>query len=68
MSSALWAHGQAIAISLLTGKPWLAPPSNMPRRNPLTANYLTAAVCKLTGNNPATACTPAVTALQSHLG
>lgn len=33
-----------------------------------SANYLTAAFCKLTGNQPASACTPAVRTLQSRLG
>lgn len=32
-----------------------------------TANYMTAAICSLTGNQPASACTPAVKALQSQL-
>jgi thiol-disulfide isomerase/thioredoxin len=32
-----------------------------------TANYLTAGLCKLTGNQPASACTPAVRALESRL-
>ena len=31
------------------------------------ANYITAAICSLTGNQPATACTPAVRALQPKL-
>jgi thiol-disulfide isomerase/thioredoxin len=31
------------------------------------ANYMTAAICSLTGNQPATACTPAVRALQPKL-
>jgi Domain of unknown function (DUF929) len=31
------------------------------------ANYITAALCKLTGNKPATACTAAVQALQSRI-
>jgi hypothetical protein len=31
------------------------------------ANYLTAAICTLTGNQPATACTPAVRALEGKL-
>jgi Domain of unknown function (DUF929) len=31
------------------------------------ANYITAAICKLTGNKPATACTTAVQALQSRI-
>jgi hypothetical protein len=33
-----------------------------------SANYLTAAFCKLTGNQPASACTATVRALQSQLG
>ena len=33
-----------------------------------SANYLTAAICKLTGNQPASACTPAVQTLESRLG
>ena len=33
-----------------------------------SANYLTAAFCKLTGNRPASACTPVIKALQSRLG
>lgn len=33
-----------------------------------SANYLTAAFCKLTGNQPASACTPAVRALEPKLG
>ncbi len=32
-----------------------------------TANYITAAICKLTGNQPATACTSTVQNLQSQL-
>jgi thiol-disulfide isomerase/thioredoxin len=32
-----------------------------------TANFMTAALCELTGNQPATACTPTVRSLQSHL-
>lgn len=33
-----------------------------------SANYLTAAICTITGNRPASACTPAVRALQPRLG
>ena len=40
-STALWAHGQAIALSLLTNRPWSIPAGAV-RRNPLTANYQTA--------------------------
>ncbi len=32
-----------------------------------TANYMTAAICSLTGNQPASACTPVVRALQGQL-
>jgi hypothetical protein len=32
-----------------------------------TANYITAAICKMTGNQPASACTPAVLSLESQL-
>jgi hypothetical protein len=32
-----------------------------------TANYITAAICKMTGNQPASACTPAVQSLESQL-
>jgi len=32
-----------------------------------TANYATAAICALTGDQPATACTPAVKALQAKI-
>jgi hypothetical protein len=32
-----------------------------------TANYFTAAICKMTGNQPASACTPAVQAIESQL-
>jgi len=32
-----------------------------------TANYMTAAICKMTGNQPASACTSTVQALQAHL-
>jgi hypothetical protein len=32
-----------------------------------TANYYTAAICKMTGNQPASACTPAVQSLESQI-
>ena len=31
------------------------------------ANYMTAAICRLTGDQPAAACTPAVKALQARI-
>jgi crotonobetainyl-CoA:carnitine CoA-transferase CaiB-like acyl-CoA transferase len=42
LGTAMWAHGQAIALSLLSGMPWLPPPEDAVRRNPLTNNYRTA--------------------------
>ena len=44
------------------------PSSAVAKRIGGSANYLTAAFCKLTGDQPATACTPAVRALESRLG
>jgi hypothetical protein len=44
------------------------PSSPLGRNIDAYANYFTAAICKLTANQPASACTPAVTALQSRLG
>jgi hypothetical protein len=32
-----------------------------------TANYMTAAICGLTNNQPASACTPAVRSLQAKI-
>jgi hypothetical protein len=59
----------------LQGKTWTQitaalhdPSSALGRQINASANYVTAAICKITGNQPATACTPAVTALQSQLG
>ena len=42
LGSAMWAHGQAIALSLIADVPWMPPPADAVRRNPLTNNYLTA--------------------------
>ena len=59
----------------LQGKTWTQitaalrdPSSALGRQINASANYVTAAICKITGNQPASACTPAVTALQSRLG
>ena len=41
MGTAMWAMGQAIAASLLSGTPWLPPPHDRPRPNPLVGNFLT---------------------------
>jgi crotonobetainyl-CoA:carnitine CoA-transferase CaiB-like acyl-CoA transferase len=39
--TALWSHGQAVALSLLTNTPWGNMPADRLRANPLAANYLT---------------------------
>lgn len=44
-----------------------APSSSAARKIDASANYLTAAICKLTGNQPAAACTPAVKAIEAGL-
>ena len=41
LGSALWAHGQAVALSMLLGVPWGGPPADRPQVNPLTGNYKT---------------------------
>jgi len=41
LSTAMWSHGSAIAMSLLNNTPWAIPPGAV-RRNPLTGNYKTA--------------------------
>jgi hypothetical protein len=43
------------------------PSSTLARGISGSANYLTAAICNLTGNEPASACTPAVRALEPRL-
>ncbi len=58
----------------LTGKTWsqiaavLSDPTNpIAEGVDGAANYLTAAICKMTNNQPASACTPAVKALEAKL-
>jgi crotonobetainyl-CoA:carnitine CoA-transferase CaiB-like acyl-CoA transferase len=41
LGAALWSHGQALALSLLTNTPWGNMPAVRLRANPLAANYLT---------------------------
>jgi crotonobetainyl-CoA:carnitine CoA-transferase CaiB-like acyl-CoA transferase len=41
LGAAMWAMGQAFALSLLSDVPWTPPPDANARANPLTANYLT---------------------------
>lgn len=40
LSTAMWSHGSAIALSLMTNTPWAMPAAGA-RRNPLTSNYQT---------------------------
>jgi Domain of unknown function (DUF929) len=60
--------------ALLDGKSWATIASSL--KNPSdpvaqavggTANYITAAICGMTGNQPATVCTPTITALQAKM-
>jgi hypothetical protein len=60
--------------SMLTGKTWAqvaaamnAPSSALGKALVGNANYLTAATCVLTGNQPAAACTPAIKSLEATL-
>lgn len=59
---------------VLSGKTWSqiaadlhSPSSPVAQAVDGTANYMTAALCKLTNDQPASACTPAVKALQAKL-
>jgi fructose-specific component phosphotransferase system IIB-like protein len=58
--------------SLLSGKTWAQvasamndPTSAIGKAEVGNANYMTAAICKLTNNQPATACTPTIQKLQA---
>jgi Domain of unknown function (DUF929) len=44
-----------------------APASALGQEIDASANYITAAICRLTGNQPASACTPVIRALQPRL-
>jgi crotonobetainyl-CoA:carnitine CoA-transferase CaiB-like acyl-CoA transferase len=41
LGTGLWAMGQAVALSLVLGFPWTAPPAHRIAANPLTRNYQT---------------------------
>ncbi len=63
-----------LSPSMLTGKTWAqvaaamnAPSSTLGKALVGNANYLTAGICKLTNNQPATACTPAIQQLEANL-
>lgn len=64
----------ATGSALLDGKSWATIASSL--KNPSdpvaqavggTANYITAAICGMTGNKPAAVCTPTITALQAKM-
>jgi len=66
--------GASYNPGVLSGLSWtqiaddLSTPSSAVAQGVLgTANYATAAICGLTGDQPATACTPAVKALQAKI-
>ena len=66
--------GASYSPQVLQGKSWSEiatalkdPTSPIAKAVDGAANYLTATICKLTGNQPATACTPAVKQLEAKL-
>ena len=66
--------GASYSPQVLQGKSWSQiasalkdPSSPIAKAVDGTANYLTAAICKLTGNQPATACTPVVQGLEGKI-
>ena len=66
--------GASYNPQVLAGKTWAQisaalhnPSSQIAQAVNGTANYITAAICKLTGNQPATACTSVVQSLQSKI-
>ena len=66
--------GASYSYTVLQGKTWAQiaaalknPSSPIAQGVDGTANMITAAICKLTGNQPASACTPAVQAIESTL-
>ena len=66
--------GVSYSNTALTGLTWSQiaadlhnPNSTVAKAVDGTANYFTAAICKMTGNQPASACTPAVQALEKQL-
>jgi hypothetical protein len=66
--------GASYSPQLLQGKTWSQiatalkdPTSPVAKAIDGTANYITAAICKMTGNQPASACTPAVQKIEAKL-
>jgi hypothetical protein len=63
-----------LSPSMLAGKTWTQvaaamndPTSSLGKALVGNANYITAAICKLTNNQPASACTPTIVKLESNL-
>ncbi len=63
-----------LSPTLLTGKSWAQvgaamndPSSSLGKAEIGNANYMTAGICKLTNNLPATACTPTIQKLEANL-
>jgi hypothetical protein len=66
--------GASALPSVLTGKSWATIASSLKDASSAeakavdgTANYITAAICKMTSNQPSNVCTSSVTALQSKM-
>jgi hypothetical protein len=66
--------GSSYSPQVLQGKTWSQiatalkdPTSTIAKAVDGSANYITAAICELTGNQPASACTPAVKTLEKKL-
>jgi uncharacterized protein DUF929 len=66
--------GASASPSVLQGKTWASIASSLKDPNTDvakavggTANFITAAICKTTGNQPSNVCTPGITALQSKM-
>jgi hypothetical protein len=66
--------GASALPSVLSGKSWATIASSLKDASSAeakavdgTANYITAAICKMTGNQPSNVCTTSVTALQSKM-
>ncbi|MGA2824512.1 MAG: DUF929 family protein [Streptosporangiaceae bacterium] len=66
--------GASYSPQVLQGKSWATiasalkdPTSPIAKAVDGTANYMTATICKLTGNQPATACTPVVKQLEAKI-
>jgi hypothetical protein len=66
--------GASATPSVLQGKTWASiasslkdPSSDVAKAVDGTANYITAAICKTTSNQPSNVCTPGITALQAKM-